>query len=67
MGDCEFAKCDMCKKDTHVSRKYYSYDIKCDCCNDKNDNHFEIVRYCKDCEPKPKRTITLSIEPIITT
>lgn len=67
MGDVEFAKCDICKNEDHVSRKYYYYDIKCDCCNGKDDNHFEIVRYCKDCLPKPPYNIKLMYKPITET
>lgn len=63
MGDLEFGKCDMCKNDAPVNRQYYYYDIKCDCCNSRNDDHFEIVRYCKNCTPIPPRQISLSIKP----
>lgn len=64
MGDIEFAKCDVCGQEAHVSRKYYYYDIKCDCCNSKDSPHFEIVRYCEKCKPKPPRTISLLLKPI---
>lgn len=36
MGDIEFAKCDVCGQEAPVSRKYYYYDVKCDCCIWKN-------------------------------
>jgi len=55
--EIEYGTCDICGKDRPLSRKYYKYDIKCDCCNDKDDDHFEIVRHCNKCEPKPPRTI----------
>lgn len=64
MGDCEFSKCDVCGQDAHVDRKYYYYDVKCDCCNSKDSPHFEIVRHCVKCEPKPPRRISLSLKPI---
>lgn len=64
MGAQEFSKCDICEQDAIVDRKYYYYDVKCDCCNSKNDPHFEIVRYCVKCEPKPPRTITVFLKPI---
>jgi len=54
-GAIEIDKCDVCgKENVHVSRKYYRYDIKCEC---HSPHHFELVRYCKDCIPKePKET-----------
>jgi len=55
-GGSEYTKCDMCRKESVVSREYYYYDIKCVCCS--NDQHFEIVRYCKDCKPKPPLRIS---------
>ena len=59
MGDSEMAQCDMCEKTTTVARKYYYYDIKCDCCNTKDKPHFEIVRHCVKCEPKPPRRLSV--------
>lgn len=65
MGDIESGNCDICKAtDVQISRRYYHYDIKCDCCNGKEDNHFEIVRYCANCQPKPPRKATVHIQPI---
>lgn len=43
-GCIEFGKCDYCGKETTVQRKYYHYDIKCDC---HSPNHFEIRRNVK--------------------
>lgn len=43
-------KCSICGKVGLVERKYYYYDIKCDCHSPK---HFEIVEHCKECVPKP--------------
>lgn len=48
-GFIEFGKCDICKKESTLQRKYYKYDIKCEC---HSPYHFEIVKYCKDCKPK---------------
>lgn len=62
MGDIEFGKCDVCGEDKTLSRKYYYYDVKCDCCNRKDSPHFEIVRYCSNCEPKPPKRISAVIE-----
>lgn len=64
MGESEFGKCSMCEQDAHVGRKYYYYDVKCDCCNSKDSPHFEIVYHCVKCEPKPPRIISLSLKPI---
>ena len=64
MGDIEYGLCDICKEETTLSRKYYYYDIPCDCCNGKKDKHFEIVRHCFLCEPKPPRVISVSLEPV---
>ena len=61
MGDVEFGKCDICGKETTLNRKYYHYDIKCDCCSPK---HFEIVRHCKDCKPQPPKYVKVYIKPI---
>ena len=66
MGDIEFRQCDICMVSEPLSRKYYRYNIKCDCCNSVNDDHFEIVRYCSECEPKPPRIISVSIKPMKT-
>jgi len=51
-------------KDTQLNRKYYKYDIKCNCCNGEFDNHFEIIKYCNNCEPKPPEKISVNIKPI---
>ena len=64
MGDIESGRCDICNKTVNsLERHYYRYAIKCTCCNDINSPHFEVVRHCKDCKPKPPRTVTAIIEP----
>ena len=67
MSDAEWGKCDICGHHNTVSRKYYHYDIDCDCChsivNGKN-KHFEIVRYCPDCTPVPPKRISVVVEPM---
>lgn len=60
-GDIGFGKCDICLKPGELSRKYYYYDIKCECCSG---DHFEIVHYCKNCKPKPPDKTTIYIQPI---
>lgn len=60
MGDVEIDYCSVCEKKTQVLRKYYYYDIKCNCHSPK---HFEIVRHCVKCIPKPPERTTINIEP----
>ncbi len=62
-GEVEYGKCDICGKESSLSRKYYRYDIKCDCCNGIKDDHFEIVRYCSECKPKPPRVAKVIMTP----
>jgi hypothetical protein len=62
--DFELGVCDICKTEANVSRTYYYYDIKCDCCNTKDDPHFEVVRTCIDCDPKPPLSLRVIMEPI---
>lgn len=58
MESQEYGKCDICKKENTLSRKYYHYDIECEChLSGGKKEHFEIVRYCKDCKPKPPKEI----------
>ena len=64
MGEVEFGTCDICGDEFSLNRKYYRYDIKCDCCNRKEDNHFEIVRYCNNCIPKPPKYVKIIIHPL---
>jgi len=64
MVGVEIGKCDMCETESvPVNRKYYHYNIKCECCNGKDDPHFEIVRYCKTCRPKPPSKVVAVISP----
>ncbi len=63
MSEHEFEKCDICKVKAILSRKYYRYNIKCDCCNRKKDFHFEIVKHCTDCLPYPPKRISVVLEP----
>ena len=63
MGDVEVNKCDICQFVYPVQRKYYRYPVICECCNGKDDHHFEIVRYCDECEPLPPKRISVVIKP----
>ena len=64
MGDIEYGTCDQCNAEAPVTRTYFHYDIKCDCCNSKNDYHFEIVRTCQNCDPKPPKSLRVFMEPM---
>lgn len=46
--EIEFGKCDYCGKKAPLRRKYFYYDIKCDC---HSPRHFELRYHCKDCIP----------------
>lgn len=59
-GEIEIDYCDICHKKTQVQRKYYHYNVACECCGT---NHFEIVRYCKDCVPRPPHRISAIVLP----
>lgn len=60
----ETGRCDVCGELGILLRKYYHYDVECDCCG--GDDHFEIVRYhqnnCKPCPPENVRIIR-NMEP----
>jgi len=53
----EVGECSVCRRDSVIMRKYYYYDVKCDCCN--GDSHFVIVRHCGDCAPKAPTKIQI--------
>lgn len=50
-GEIEWGKCDICGKENALHRKYYYYDIQCECCSP---THFELIRHCKLCASKVK-------------
>ncbi len=58
-GDTEYGVCSFCKKAGYTTRKYYHFKVKCSCCS--GDTHFEIVRHCDKCNPKPPKNVLLSI------
>ena len=60
MDNVKYNRCDMCNNIGNIKEKYYYYNINCDCCDG---NHFEIVRYCEKCEPKPSPKISVYIQP----
>lgn len=54
-GMIETGICSVCGISGPIRRKYYNYDMKCEC---HSPNHFEIVYVCDTCEPvEPKNTI----------
>lgn len=58
----EYGKCQICSKEAPLRRKYYHYNIECECCSSGGKpQHFEIVWYCKDCQPKPPRKVTIHL------
>ena len=61
MSEAEIDYCDICHKKKQVQRKYYYYDINCECCGDPQ--HFELVKHCADCEPYPRYWITAIVAP----
>ena len=60
--DIEMGYCDICHKYEQLQRKYYNYNINCDCCGGQY--HFEAVKYCKNCKPKPPEWIRAQVNPI---
>lgn len=61
MKNQEFERCAVCGKTGILKRKYYKYNIKCDC---HSPEHFELVLHCPSCVPKPPETTTVFIKPI---
>jgi len=58
-GDVEYGKCDVCRNDNFITRKYYYYNIKCEC---HSPQHFDIVYHCSDCEPIPPKTTKIELK-----
>lgn len=68
MNSIELGKCDICGKETSLSRTYFYYNIPCECCGCKIDGknmHFELVHHCEHCVPKIPKEITLSVKSAI--
>lgn len=59
-GDVEYGKCGMCSKLSTLNRKYYYYNIKCEC---HSPEHFEYVSYCSGCTPVPPNKTTITMKP----
>ena len=54
-GDAEYGRCEVCNANNAIlSRKYYYYDVDCECCVGK---HFAVCKYCPRCKPaEPEET-----------
>ena len=63
MGDIEVDYCDICHEKKKVNRKYYYYRINCECCGSTK-GHFEIIRYCDECEPVPPKYVQIMLKPL---
>ena len=60
MSDVEYDKCNVCGKKAMLQRKYYHYNIECECCGGVH--HFEIIRYCDNCSPKEPEQIRVILK-----
>ena len=50
MGELEIGRCDLCGRDSVVlHRKYFRYDIPCEC---HSPSHFVLIRHCVNCTPR---------------
>ncbi|CAG7580239.1 MAG: hypothetical protein SLAVMIC_00316 [uncultured marine phage] len=58
MGECEYGICDICNREAYIDRKYYRYDIKCEC---HSPNHFVICYHCENCEPTEPTETKISL------
>ena len=58
----EYGTCSKCNTEAPLTRKYFHYDINCECC--VGNKHFEIVKTCQHCEPKPPSYIKVVLTPI---
>lgn len=59
MADIERGQCDICGNISDLNRKYYHYDIKCEC---HSPCHFELVRHCATCIPTEPKETTIKIK-----
>ena len=47
----EWGRCEICGKETQLERTYFYYPIHCECCGNKENRHFEMIRHCKNVLP----------------
>lgn len=62
MSDREEGSCSVCGEYGAVQRRYFHYDVDCDCCN--GSQHFKFLYHCSDCVPKAPTKIRITIEDI---
>jgi len=62
-GSVEINDCSICGKKgvVGINRKYFHYNIKCDC---HSPMHFEMIYHCNDCIPIPPKKTVVYIKPI---
>lgn len=60
MGDIEYGTCEICGLDSNLERKYFYYDVKCNC---HSPSHFELVRHCSQCIPLPPKSTVIFLTP----
>jgi hypothetical protein len=62
MNNIEYGICDICGREANLQRKYYHFNIKCEC---HLPTHSEMVKYCSDCVPlRPAETTIEIFDPI---
>ena len=66
MSEIEEGRCGTCREIKQLNRKYFHYDVDCECCSGKH--HFVIVRHCNVCKPREPEsiTVTLKLKPVET-
>lgn len=62
MNNTEYGICDICGREANLQRKYYHFNIKCEC---HLPTHSEMVKYCSDCVPlRPAETTIEIFDPV---
>ena len=62
MNNIEYGICDICGREANLQRKYYHFNIKCEC---HLPTHSEMIKYCSDCVPlRPAETTIEIFDPI---
>ena len=62
MNNIEYGICDICGREANLQRKYYHFNIKCECHLPK---HSEMIKYCSDCVPlRPAETTIEIFDPV---
>lgn len=62
MNNTEYGICDICGREANLQRKYYHFNIKCEC---HLPTHSEMIKYCSDCVPlRPAETTIEIFDPV---